>query len=150
MSSLTRIYSELSDLKKNPVENCVAIPDDNNIFHWKAQIYGPVNTPYHGGIFNLDILFPNDYPFSPPKINFDTKVYHPNINSTGSICMDILKDNWCPVMTINKILLSICSLLNDPNPDDPLEPEIANEFKNDIETFKSNAASWTLIYASKS
>ena len=63
--------------------------------------------------------------------------------------MDILKDNWSPVMTISKVLLSICSLLNDPNPDDPLEPEIGNEFKNNKQAFIDNAASWTLIYANK-
>ena len=149
MSSVNRIHGELKELKKNPIENCVASTINDNIFHWKAQIYGPENTPYYGGIFILDILFPNDYPFNPPKINFDTRVYHPNINSTGSICMDILKDNWSPVMTISKVLLSICSLLNDPNPDDPLEAEIGNEFKNNREEFNNNAASWTLIYANK-
>lgn len=147
MASLKRIQWELSDLEKNPVDNCVAKAIDNNLFHWKAQIYGPIKTPYEGGIFHLNILFPLEYPFKPPKINFDTKVYHPNINSTGIICMDILKDNWSPLMTINKLLLSICSLLNDPNPNDPLEPEIANEFIKDKKKFFDNARTWTMIYA---
>merc|ERR1711885_85713 len=92
---------------------------------------GPDDSPYVGGIFFLNIHFPTDYPFKPPKINFTTRIYHPNINSNGAICLDILKDQWSPALTISKVLLSICSLLTDPNPDDPLVPEIAHIYKTD-------------------
>jgi len=77
---------------------------------------GPEGSPYAGGIYFLKINFPEEYPFKPPKIVFRTRVYHCNINARGEICLDVLKDNWSPALTISKVLLSICSLLTDPNP----------------------------------
>ncbi len=92
---------------------------------------GPDESPYSGGIYFLKIHVPSDYPFKPPKLQFETRIYHPNINSNGSICLDILQEQWSPALTICKVLLSISSLLTDPNPDDPLVPNIAKEYKTD-------------------
>lgn len=116
---------------------------------------GPSDSPYSGGVFFLSIHFPTDYPFKPPKVNFTTKIYHPNINSNGSICLDILRDQWSPALTISKgifyfltlVLLSICSLLTDPNPDDPLVPEIAHVYKSDRPRYEASAREWTRKYA---
>lgn len=104
-------------------------------------------SPYAGGVFFLNIHFPADYPFKPPKITFTTKVYHPNINRNGSICLDILKDQWSPALTISRVLLSISSLLTDPNPDDPLDPEIAHIYKTNKPKFEATAKDWTAKYA---
>ncbi|KAJ3522904.1 hypothetical protein NM208_g12667 [Fusarium decemcellulare] len=104
-------------------------------------------SPYSGGVFFLAIHFPTDYPFKPPKVNFTTRIYHPNINSNGSICLDILRDQWSPALTISKVLLSICSMLTDPNPDDPLVPEIAHVYKTDRPRYEATAREWTRKYA---
>ncbi|CAK9314633.1 unnamed protein product [Citrullus colocynthis] len=125
----------------------LAGPVAEDMFHWQATIMGPADSPYSGGVFLVSIHFPPDYPFKPPKVAFRTKVFHPNINSNGSICLDILKEQWSPALTISKVLLSICSLLTDPNPDDPLVPEIAHMYKTDRAKYESTARSWTQKYA---
>merc|ERR1712046_482355 len=92
---------------------------------------GPADSPYQNGVFFVSIQFPSDYPFKPPKVKFETKIYHCNVNSDGAICLDILKDQWSPALTVSKVLLSLSSLLTDPNPSDPLVPEIANLYRSD-------------------
>ena len=145
--SLKRINRELNDMIRDPPANCSAGPVGENLYHWQSTIMGPIDSPYEGGVYFLDIHFPADYPFKPPKISFTTKIYHPNINKEGGICLDILKTNWSPALTLGKILLSICSLLTDPNPDDPLMPKIAHLYKTNIEEYKCRAALWTRKYA---
>ncbi|CAL5433280.1 unnamed protein product [Camellia sinensis] len=142
-----RILKELKDLQKDPPTSCSAGPVAEDMFHWQATIMGPPDSPYAGGVFLVTIHFPPDYPFKPPKVAFRTKVFHPNINSNGSICLDILKEQWSPALTISKVLLSICSLLTDPNPDDPLVPEIAHMYKTDRSKYETTARSWTQKYA---
>jgi ubiquitin-conjugating enzyme E2 D/E len=145
--ALRRIRKELEDLDKDPPSNCSAGPTTDDLYHWSATIMGPEKTPYENGIFFLDIKFMPDYPFKPPRIIFKTKIYHCNISSTGSICLDILKDKWSPALTISKVLLSICSLLSDCNTDDPLVPEIANLYRTDQEKHDNNAREFTKKYA---
>ncbi len=147
MSTIGRIKAELENLTKDPPSNCSAGPIDEDIMHWEATLMGPTGSVYEGGVFKLDIQFPPDYPFKPPKVKFDTCIYHPNINMSGGICLDILKDNWSPALTISKVLLSICSLLDDPNPDDPLVADIAEQYKNERALYDITARQWTLQYA---
>jgi len=142
-----RLNKELKDITQDPPSNCSAGIINNDIFHWKATIMGPEDTPYHNGVFYLEIWFPSDFPFKPPKVNFITKIYHPNIDSSGNICLDILKDAWSPALSISKVLLSICSLLAEPNPDDPLVNDIASIYRNNIELYNKNAREYTITYA---
>mgnify|MGYP001392434745 CR=1 FL=1 len=143
-----RIKAELKAIKLDPPSNCSAAPEnDDDVFHWTATIIGPTGSVYEGGIFNLSIEFPPNYPFKPPKIRFITKIYHPNINMSGGICLDILKDQWSPALTISKVLISICSLLDDPNPDDPLVPEIADIYVKNRLQYDLTAREWTQYYA---
>ncbi|KVH92286.1 Ubiquitin-conjugating enzyme, active site-containing protein [Cynara cardunculus var. scolymus] len=127
-----RIVKELKDLQRDPPASCSAGPVAQDMFHWQATIMGPNDSPYSGGVF---------------QVAFRTKVFHPNINNNGNICLDILKDQWSPALTISKVLLSICSLLTDPNPDDPLVPEIAHMYKIDKVKYEAMARSWTQKYA---
>ena len=145
--ALQRIRKELEEFSKDPPANCSAGPDDEDLFNWTATIMGPCDSPYQGGVFTLNIKFPPNYPFKPPKITFVTRIYHPNINSAGGICLDILKEQWSPALTISKLLLSICSLMDDANPDDPLVPDIADLLKKDKTKHDENARIYTLKYA---
>ena len=147
--ALKRIQKELIDLGRDPPTNCSAGPtNENDQFNWQATIMGPDESPYQGGVFFLNIQFPPDYPFKPPKVTFTTKIYHCNVNANGAICLDILKDQWSPALTISKVLLSISSLLTDPNPDDPLVPEIANLLKSNKAQHDQTAREWVQRFAS--
>ncbi|RIB21762.1 ubiquitin-conjugating enzyme E2-16 kDa [Gigaspora rosea] len=147
--ALKRINKELNDIGRNPPPFCSAGPVGEDLFHWQATIIGPAETPYKDGVFFLAIHFPTDYPFKPPKVNFTTCIYHPNIDFHGSICLDLLRDQWSPALTISKVLLAICSYFTEPNADDPFVPEIAHVYKTDRARYEANAREWTRKYASK-
>ena len=104
---IKRLKAEIEDLEENPVSNCSAGPLEDDITHWNATIFGPENTPYENGVFRLDIHFVSEHPFKPPKIVFKTPIYHPNISTQGRICLDLLKNNWSPSLSIGKILLEL-------------------------------------------
>ena len=146
--TIRRIKKELEEMQKNPPENCSAgLIHEFDFFNWQATIMGPEGSPYYGGIFKLSINIPEKYPFWSPQIKFITKIYHCNINSSGSICLDILKDKWSPVMTISQVLLSICSMMDDPNPNDPFVHDISELFIHNREKHDANAREWTIQYA---
>ncbi|AYV78695.1 MAG: hypothetical protein Edafosvirus25_9 [Edafosvirus sp.] len=151
-TSLNRLKKEWNDLKfgkhSDIPENISASPKSNdNLFEWNAIIIGPIKTPYEGGKFHLSLEIPKDYPFKPPKVILTTKIYHPNIDDVGNICLDILKTNWSPALTIPKVLLSISALLTDPNPNDPLRPEVANQYINDRKAYNEKVKEYTRKYA---
>lgn len=147
MSTLQRLNYERNIIKELDALGIYIEYNEDNIYKWTVIMKGPEKSPYEEGVFKLSIDFPDNYPFSPPLVNFITRIYHCNINNSGGICLDILKDQWSPALTINKILLSIISLLNDPNPEDPLVPEIAEVYLNDREKYIENAKRHTNIYA---
>jgi ubiquitin-conjugating enzyme E2 D/E len=135
--SLKRIQKELRDVRLNKDTEFLSMGpvDSSDLYHWQAIIPGPEESPYEGGLFFLNIHFPVDYPFKPPKVSFVTKVYHPNINSHGNICVDILKQAWTPALTISKVILSISSLLTDANIEDPLVMEIAEQYRRNYDLY---------------
>ena len=112
------------------------------------MIIGPEGSPYNKGVFSLDFEFPADYPFKPPKVTFTTKIYHPNVNDKGGVCLAILKDEWSPALTTLKVLKAVASLLVAPNLDNPLEASIAEVYQKDPTKFAATAKEWTQKYAS--
>ena len=124
-------------------------PDEtqSDPFTWYAVIKGPEASPFEGGVFKLKITIPEDYPTLPPKVEFITPIYHPNISSNGDICLDILDLCWNECLTIQKVLLSVVSLMTDANPDDPLCPDIAGLYNRDRRKYDAVAAEWTFKYA---
>ncbi len=144
-----RANKEFQDLQKNKKDKSVQVKlVDNNIRHWKGRIKGPIDTCYEGGVFDVDIIIPDDYPFKPPKMKFDTKIWHPNISSvTGAICLDILKNEWTPALTIRTALISLQALMCEPVPDDPQDAVVAKQYMTDIKLFNATAKHWVEEYA---
>lgn len=101
-------------------------PEGDNLFKWVATIAGVDGTPYEGHTYKLSMQFPLSYPFTAPTVRFETPCFHPNVDEYGNICLDILKDKWAPSYSVTTVLLSIQSLLGDPNNDSPLNGTAAN------------------------
>lgn len=146
---MRRIAKEIEDCQRADTTNLQVKTIGDDLSHLKGTFQGPTETPYEGGQFTVDIHIPNDYPFRPPKMKFDTRIYHPNISSqTGAICLDILKEQWSPVLTIKSALVSLQSMLNDPQPNDPQDAEVASHYLRDRQSFNKTAKYWTEQYAS--
>ncbi|XP_033249565.1 ubiquitin-conjugating enzyme E2 D3-like [Drosophila miranda] len=141
-----RLRREMAKMTSDPTDGCTVELVDDCIYDWKAVILGPLDTPYEGGHFELLLHFPHTYPSLPPDILFRTRVYHCNINNQ-EICVDILSSNWSPALNVEKILLSIQSLLSDPNPESPLNCDAAEMYKTNREQHDRIAREWTARYA---
>ncbi|KAI6174174.1 hypothetical protein M3Y98_01161100 [Aphelenchoides besseyi] len=142
-----RIAKETQRLLQDPVPGISATPDDNNARYFHVIIAGPEGSPFDGGVFKLELFLPEEYPMAPPKVRFMTKIYHPNIDKLGRICLDILKDKWSPALQIRTVLLSIQALLSAPNPEDPLATDVAEQWKSNEGEAIRTAQEWTRLYA---
>jgi ubiquitin-conjugating enzyme E2 D/E len=142
-----RIERELREVAEDlQAEQITAGLLADDIFAWQATFPGPVGTPYEGGSFVLDITIPPDYPLVPPKLVFQTNIYHPNVSSAGSVCLDN-SGEWSPAISIPKLLLCVHSLLVEPDAEDPLVPHIASQYIHQRERFNHVARAMTLRYA---
>ena len=133
-----RLTKEIQMLKDQKYEEFSIKQDQCNILSLSAIIYGPKGTPWEFGKFKLKLEFTPSYPYESPNVTFVTPMFHPNIYEDGNICLDILHENWAPTYNISSILLSISSLLTDPNPDSPANPKAARLYKQDINKYNEN------------
>jgi len=118
-------------------KDVTAFPNGDNLFDWVGTISGSKGTAYEGLSFKLSIKFPPDYPFTAPTVTFTTPVYHPNVDAAGNICVDFLKTRWSAAYSVSSLLLSLQSLLADPNVDSPLNPHAAGLWANPVEYRKT-------------
>lgn len=147
MNAMTRINRETKNLSTDPPPGISGSPRADNYRYFDVAIEGPPGTPYQGGIFQLELFLPEEYPLEPPKVRFITRIYHPNIDRIGRICLDILKKSWTPALNIRTTLLSIQSLLCEPNPEDPLDTAIAEHWTRNKADAEQTAREWTRLYA---
>ncbi|KAL8713692.1 MAG: hypothetical protein Q9220_002218 [cf. Caloplaca sp. 1 TL-2023] len=145
-----RIAKEIADIQSDNLSKISAAPIGNgdDLTHLKGSFKGPPGTPYEGGTYSIDVRIPSDYPFKPPIMKFDTKMWHPNVSSqTGAICLDTLSSAWSPVLTIKSALLSLQSLLSTPEPKDPQDAEVAGMLIRNPKEFERVAQEWAVKYA---
>lgn len=148
MDPKKRVQKEVQEIERDSASGVKVAVDPSNGNHLEGTIQGPEDTPYHKGTFKVDIMIPDDYPFTPPKMKFVTRMWHPNVSSqTGAICLDILKDQWSPALTIKTALLSLQALMCAPEPSDPQDAEVANMYNRDYDLWFSTAKFWTECYA---
>jgi len=144
-----RIVKEIGRLKKDSPPGISVNVDAKNIRYLMVTLEGPDGSPYHGGVFQLEMYLNEDYPMAPPKVRFLTRIYHPNIDKIGRICLDILKDKWSPALQIQSVLMSLQVLMGNPNVDDPLDEQVAAHWRSKRSDAERQAKEWTKKYASK-
>ncbi|KAI5841115.1 ubiquitin-conjugating enzyme/RWD-like protein [Morchella snyderi] len=150
MAAQKRIHREYAEIEASPIPGIAVHSIDEDMFKWSIELTGPKDSVYAGGTFKLLLTLPTNYPFKPPVLAFQTKIYHPNVSNDdkGSMCLGILRsDQWKPSCKIMSVLEMARGLLVEPNPDDAVETTIAEQFKSDKAQFEKNAKSWVKQYA---
>ncbi|KAI8321232.1 ubiquitin-conjugating enzyme, partial [Martensiomyces pterosporus] len=147
----TRLLKEYRMLQTELPPGIICTPKYESLDKYEARIDGPASTPYENGRFLVDVALSGRYPMEPPSMKFKTRIYHPNIDDHGNICLDVLKSgkngSWNPSWTLGKVLVSLTVLLSSPNPHDPLMPDIADMILNDNAAYIKTAREWTARYA---
>ncbi|XP_020613545.1 ubiquitin-conjugating enzyme E2 L3-like [Orbicella faveolata] len=150
MAATRRLTKELTDLRKSGTKTFRDIVvDETNILNWQGLIV-PDQPPYNKGAFKIEIVFPAEYPFKPPKITFKTKIYHPNIDEKGQVCLPIIgPENWKPATKTDQVIQALLALVHDPEPEHPLRADLAEEYTKDKKKFLKNAEEYTKKHAEK-
>lgn len=148
MAATRRLRKELADIKKQNHDFIDEIDaKDDNILRWTGTIK-PLMPPYDDGAFKIELNFPTEYPFKPPILTFKTKIYHPNIDEKGQVCLPIINAaNWKPATKTEQVIQALVALIHVPEPEHPLRSDLAKEFMEDKARFNKNAKDYTSKYA---
>jgi ubiquitin-conjugating enzyme E2 G1 len=148
MAAIKRLQKEFKSLTENPYNEFSFSLNEDNIFKWDFIIFGPNDTPYEGGVFTAQMLFPKEYPNKPPTLKFVSDIYHPNVYVNGKVCISILHEGtdaygyessverWKPVHGVASVILSVISMLSDPNDESPANIDAAKMWREDYSSFK--------------
>jgi len=150
MASTRRLTKELHDLRSSgSAYFLIERVDESNILNWVVLIL-PQMDPYKKGAFRIDITYPPEYPFKPPKITFKTKIYHPNVDEKGNICLPIISpENWKPATKTDQVLQALVTLIHEPEPEHPLRGDLAEEYSKDRKKFNKSAEEYTKKHAER-
>ncbi|XP_057295043.1 ubiquitin-conjugating enzyme E2 L3-like [Hydractinia symbiolongicarpus] len=148
MAATRRLAKELESIKDSGQKIFRDIQvDESNILNWQGKICTE-EPPYNKGAFKIEIVFPAEYPFKPPKITFKTKIYHPNIDEKGQVCLPIISpENWKPATKTDQVIHALAALISDPEPEHPLRGDLAEEYTKDKKKFMKTAEEYTKKYA---
>eukprot|EP00794_Sanderia_malayensis_P013905 gene13905-15354_t len=150
MAATRRLTKELGDIRKSDgkVFRNILV-DESNILSWQGLIV-PDKHPYNKGAFRVEINFPAEYPFKPPKVTFKTKIYHPNIDEKGQVCLPIISpENWKPATKTEQVIQALVALVHDPEPEHPLRADLAEEYTKSRSKFEKNAEDYTKKHAER-
>jgi ubiquitin-conjugating enzyme E2 D/E len=131
-----RLQREMEEIQGDPLDWASVEIVDNNLFFWSCQLQGPEESPFENGWFTLHLNLPNEYPFKHPEVQFQTKMFHPNIDKDGKICTHVLGDNWSPQIKIKEVLLIVRQMLREPSLENPLDEEAAIMYRNNRPEFE--------------
>ncbi|XP_065054720.1 ubiquitin-conjugating enzyme E2 L3-like [Rhopilema esculentum] len=150
MAATRRLTKELNDIRNSGLKVFRQIQvDESNILYWQGLIV-PDKVPYNKGAFKIEINFPAEYPFKPPKVTFKTKIYHPNIDEKGQVCLPIISpENWKPATKTEQVIQALVALVHDPEPEHPLRADLAEEYTRNRRQYEKNAEEFTKKYAEK-
>ncbi|KNC48974.1 ubiquitin carrier protein [Thecamonas trahens ATCC 50062] len=151
--SAALLAKQLKAATKNPIDGCKVGLVGDDIYHWEVYMAGPPDSTHEGGVFRAELEFPKDYPYNPPKMSFTSTMWHPNIHGppdTGKVCISILHppveefgsgeslaERWNPIQTVETVLISVRSLLGDPNLSSPANIDAGVEYRNDMDAYKA-------------
>ncbi|XP_033503442.1 ubiquitin-conjugating enzyme E2 L3 [Epinephelus lanceolatus] len=150
MSMTKRLFKELEEIRKNAAKYFRNIQvDESNVLSWQGLLV-PDCAPYDKGAFRIEIIFPAEYPFKPPKVTFKTKIYHPNVDEKGQVCLPVISvEHWKPATKTETVISNLVSLVNTPQPEHPLRADLAEEYSKDRAKFMKNAEEFTKKHSEK-